>query len=335
MIAFSLLSRSLSARLCATFLGLAAMGVPHGAVQAQTAYPAKPIRLIVPFPPGGGTDMIARAVAQKMADQNKWSVIVDNRPGAGGNLGVDAVAKADPDGYTLVMGQTSNLAINPTLYKKLPYDPLKDLAPVALVSSSPIVMAVPVNSRFKTFADVVAASKGKPDALTLGYSGNGTVAHLAGELAENAAGIQLRHIPYKGAAQAMTDLMGGQIDLYMSSVPTLLGHVRNGKLKVIAITSAQRSAQLPDVPTLAESGFKGFEAVTWFGVLAPAGTPAAIVAQLNKAINQALKQPDVADKLRSEGGDILGGTSEQFAALLRTEVPRWSKIVKDSGASLD
>ena len=335
MIALSSLSRSLSARLCAAFLGLAAVAVPHGAAQAQTAYPAKAIRLIVPFPPGGGTDMIARAVAQKMADQNKWSVIVDNRPGAGGNLGVDAVAKADPDGYTLVMGQTSNLAINPTLYKKLPYDPLKDLAPVALVSSSPIVIAVPVNSRFKTFADVVAASKGKPDALTLGYSGNGTVAHLAGELAENAAGIQLRHIPYKGAAQAMTDLMGGQIDLYLSAVPTLLGHVRNGKLKVIAITSAQRSAQLPDVPTLAESGFKGFEAVTWFGVLAPAGTPAAIVAQLNKAINQALKQPDVADKLRSEGGDILGGTSEQFAALLRTEVPRWSKIVKDSGASLD
>jgi len=306
-----------------------------GTVQAQTAYPAKPIRLIVPFPPGGGTDMIARAVAQKVADQNKWNVIVDNRPGAGGNLGVDAASKAEPDGYTLVMGQTSNLAINPTLYKKLPYDPLKDLAPVALVSSSPIVMAVPVNSRFKTFADVVAASKGKPDALTLGYSGNGTVAHLAGELAENAAGIQLRHIPYRGAAQAMTDLMGGQIDLYMSSVPTLLGHVRNGKLKVIAITSAQRSAQLPDVPTLAESGFKSFEAVTWFGILAPANTPAAIVAQLNKAINQALKQPDVADKLQSEGGEILGGTPEQFSTLLRAEVPRWAKIVKESGATLD
>ncbi len=335
MIALSSLSRSLSARLCAAFLGLAAVAVPHGAAQAQTAYPAKAIRLIVPFPPGGGTDMIARAVAQKMADQNKWSVIVDNRPGAGGNLGVDAVAKADPDGYTLVMGQTSNLAINPTLYKKLPYDPLKDLAPVALVSSSPIVIAVPVNSRFKTFADVVAASKGKPDALTLGYSGNGTVAHLAGELAENAAGIHLRHIPYKGAAQAMTDLVGGQIDLYMSSVPTLLGQVRNGKLKVIAITSAKRSPQLPDVPTLAESGYKGFEAVTWFGILAPAGTPTPILAQLNKAINAALQQPDVADKLRSEGGDVLGGTAEQFSALLKAEVPRWAKIVKDSGASLD
>ncbi|MES2609368.1 MAG: tripartite tricarboxylate transporter substrate-binding protein, partial [Pseudomonadota bacterium] len=199
---------SLSRALCAAFVGLAAAAVPAGAALAQAAYPSKPIRLIVPFPPGGGTDMIARTVAQKLADQNKWNVIVDNRPGAGGNLGVDATAKSAPDGYTLVMGQTSNLAINATLYPKLPYDPLKDLAPVALVSSSPIVIAAPVNSPYKTFADVVAAAKGKPDAITLGYSGNGTVAHLSGELAENAAGIKLRHIPYKGAAQAMTDLVG-------------------------------------------------------------------------------------------------------------------------------
>lgn len=331
----SSLSRSAAVRLCAAFLGLAAAAVPAGTVFAQAAYPNKPIRLIVPFPPGGGTDMIARTVAQKLTDQNKWNVIVDNRPGAGGNLGVDATAKSAPDGYTLVMGQTSNLAINPSLYAKLPYDPLKDLVPVALVSSSPIVIAAPANSPYKTFADVVAAAKGKPDAITLGYSGNGTVAHLSGELAENAAGIKLRHIPYKGAAQAMTDLVGGQIDLYMSSVPTLLGQVRNGKLKVIAITSAQRASQLPDVPTLAESGYKGFDAVTWFGILAPAGTPAPIVAQLNRAINQALQQPDVADKLRSEGGDVMGGTPEQFGQLLRTEVPRWGKIVKDSGASLD
>ena len=328
-------TRRTAVRLGAVLLGVAAIAAPSASAWAQAAYPAKPIRLIVPFPPGGGTDMIARAVAQKMADQNKWNVIVDNRPGAGGNLGVDAASKADPDGYTLVMGQTSNLAINPTLYKKLPYDPLKDLVPVALVSSSPIVMAVPVNSRFNTFADVVAASKSKPDTVTLGYSGNGTVAHLAGEQAQKAAGIQLRHIPYKGAAQAMTDLVGGQIDLYMSSVPTLLGQVRNGKLRAIVVTSAKRSAQLPDVPTLAESGYKGFEAVTWFGVLAPANTPAAIVAQLNKAINQALKQPDVADKLQSEGGEILGGTPEQFSTLLRAEVPRWAKIVKESGATLD
>ena len=326
-----MLIRTFSRSLCAAALGLAAA---TGAL-AQAAYPAKPIRLIVPFPPGGGTDMIARTVAQKVADTNKWNVIVDNRPGAGGNLGVDAAAKAAPDGYTLVMGQTSNLAINPSLYSKLPYDPLKDLVPVALVSSAPIVMAAPANTPYKTFADLVAAAKAKPDGITLGYSGNGTVAHLAGEQAENAAGIKLRHIPYKGASQAMTDLVGGNIDLYMSAVPTLLGQVRNGKLRPIVVTSLKRSAQLPDTPTLAESGYKDFEAISWYGVLAPAGTPDAIVQQLNKAINEALKQPDVAEKLRSEGGDVLGGTSQKFDQLLRAEVPRWGKIVKDSGASLD
>ncbi|WP_287803958.1 tripartite tricarboxylate transporter substrate binding protein [Diaphorobacter sp.] len=332
---FQTLSRALAPRAVAAILGLAAIAVPTSGALAQPAYPSKPIRLIVPFPPGGGTDMIARTVAQKLADQNQWNVVVDNRPGAGGNLGVDAAAKSAPDGYTLVMGQTSNLAINPSLYAKLPYDPLKDLVPVALVSSSPIVMAAPAKSPYKTFADVVAAAKAKPDGITLGFSGNGTVAHLAGELAENAAGIQLRHVPYKGAAQAMTDLVGGQIDLYMSSVPTLLGQVRNGKLRAIVLTSTKRSAQLPDTPTLEESGYKGFEAVTWFGVLAPAGTPAAIVQQLNKAINRALEQPDVAEKLRSEGGEVLGGSPEKFSNLLRTDVPRWAQIVKASGASLD
>jgi len=332
---FQTLSRALAPRAVAAILGLAAIAVPTAGALAQPAYPSKPIRLIVPFPPGGGTDMIARTVAQKLADQNQWNVVVDNRPGAGGNLGVDAAAKSAPDGYTLVMGQTSNLAINPSLYAKLPYDPLKDLVPVALVSSSPIVMAAPAKSPYKTFADVVAAAKAKPDGITLGFSGNGTVAHLAGELAENAAGIQLRHVPYKGAAQAMTDLVGGQIDLYMSSVPTLLGQVRNGKLRAIVLTSTKRSAQLPDTPTLEESGYKGFEAVTWFGILAPAGTPAAIVQQLNKAINRALEQPDVAEKLRSEGGEVLGGSPEKFSNLLRTDVPRWAQIVKASGASLD
>ncbi|GAB2482875.1 tripartite tricarboxylate transporter substrate binding protein [Comamonas humi] len=315
--------------------GLLALALPAGTAFAQSDYPAKPIRLIVPFPPGGGTDMIARTVAQKVAEQNQWSVVVDNRPGAGGNLGVDAAAKAQPDGYTLVMGQTSNLAINPTLYAKLPYKPLKDLAPVALVSSSPIVMVAQVTSPFKSYADVVAAAKKAPESLTLGFSGNGTVAHLAGELAENAAGIQLRHVPYKGAAQAMTDVMSGQVDLYMSSIPTLLGHVRSGKLRPIAVTSKTRSSQLPDTPTLAEAGYKDFDAISWFGILAPAGTPAAIVNKLNQAINQALKQPDVAERLRSEGGDVLGGSPEQFSQLLKTEIPRWGEIVKRSGASLD
>ncbi|MDH1252765.1 tripartite tricarboxylate transporter substrate binding protein [Comamonas thiooxydans] len=327
--------RPLSRALHVAVLGIVAVVTPFAGALAQPAYPAKPIRLIVPFPPGGGTDMIARTVAQKMAEQNKWSVVVDNRPGAGGNLGVDAAAKAAPDGYTLVMGQTSNLAINPWLYAKLPYDPIKSLAPVALVSSAPIVMAAPANTPYKTFAELVTAAKARPDGITLGYSGNGTVAHLAGEQAQKISGMSLRHVPYKGAGQAMTDLVGGQIDLYMSAIPTLLGQVRNGKLRPIVVTSLARSSQLPDTPTLAELGYKDFEASSWYGVLAPAGTPEAIVQQLNKAINLALKQPDVAEKLRSEGGDVLGGTPQAFAQLLRTEVPRWGRIVKDSGASLD
>jgi tripartite-type tricarboxylate transporter receptor subunit TctC len=302
---------------------------------SQAAYPSKPIRLVVPFPPGGGTDLIARTVAQRLTDTLKWTIVIDNRPGAGGNIGVDAVAKAAPDGYTLVIGQTSNLAVNPTLYPKLPYDPVKDFAPVVTISSSPIVIAVATQSPFKTFADVVAAAKKKPKTITLGYSGNGTVAHLSSELAQKTAGIELQHIPYKGASQAMTDVMSGQVDLYMSSVPTLLGHVRDQKLRALAVTSIKRSGELPDTPTLAESGYKDFDAVTWFGILAPAGTPADIVRTLNTEFNKALRDPAVAAKLRSDGGDVIGGTPEQFANLIKTEIPRWGRVVKESGATID
>jgi tripartite-type tricarboxylate transporter receptor subunit TctC len=317
--------------LAACFTSLAAVGT---SAFAQT-YPNKPIKLIVPFPPGGGTDLLARTVAQKLSDTLKWTVIIDNRAGAGGNIGVDAATKSTPDGYTLVMGQTSNLAVNPTLYPKLPYDPLKDLVPVVLVASSPIAIVVTPQSRYKSFADIVAAAKAKPDSLTLGFSGNGTVAHLSGEQVKKAAGIQMQNVPYKGAAQAMTDVMSGQVDIYMSSVPTLLGHVNNGKLRAIAVTSAQRSSELPQTPTLAESGYPGFDASTWFGILAPAGTPAAIVKTLNTEINKVLKHPDVSAKLKSEGGDVLGGSTEQFSALLKTDIVRWGQIVRDSGARID
>src|SRR6218665_460527 len=216
-------------RCAAAWRALARAALPAGSPLAQPGYPGRPIRLVVPFPPGSGSDITARTVAQKMAEQNHWSVLVDNRPGAGGNLGVDSVAKSAPDGHTLVLGQTNNLAINPTLYPQLPYDPLKDLVPVALLSSSPIVLVTSLKSAFKTYADVVAAARMQPDTVTLGVAGS--PAQLAGKLAENAAGIRLRHIPYKGAAQGVTDLVGGQIDLYISSVPTLLGQVRNGRLR--------------------------------------------------------------------------------------------------------
>ena len=299
------------------------------------SYPAKPIRLIVPFPPGGGTDLFSRAIGQKLAETNKWVVVVENKPGVGGNLGVEQATKSPPDGYTIVMGQTSNLAINPTLFPKLPYDPLKDLAPVVLVASAPLVLVVAADSPFKSLADVVAAAKAKPGDVTFGSPGNGTVAHLTGELFQNAAGVRFQHVPYKGSSQALIDLMGGQVQLYMSSVPTALSQIKGGKLRAIAVTGVKRAAELPKVPTIAESGYKGFDATTWFGLLTPAKTPPEIIKRLNAEVNKVLKEPEVRAKLASEGGDALGGSPEDFAKLLKADVGRWGKVVKDSGAKVD
>ena len=298
-------------------------------------YPNKPIKLVIPFPVGGGTDIFARTVGQALTDTFKWTVVPDNKPGAGGNLGIDSVAKSSADGYTIGLGQTSNLAINPTLYTKLPYNPLKDLTPVVLLASAPLVIVVPENSPYKTFAEISAAAKSKPEQITYGSPGNGTVAHLAMELLQKSAGIKLQHIPYKGSAQALTDLMGGQIQIYASSIPTALSQIKDGRLRAIAVTSLTRSPSLPNIPTIVEAGVKGFEAITWFGFVVPAGTPSNIVQELNKNINQVLKQPEVKAKLMSDGGDVLGGTSEQFANLLSKDLVRWGKVVKDSGTKLD
>ena len=298
-------------------------------------YPNKPIKLVIPFPVGGGTDIFARTVGQALTDTFKWTVVPDNKPGAGGNLGIDSVAKSSADGYTIGLGQTSNLAINPTLYTKLPYNPLKDLTPVVLLASAPLVIVVPENSPYKTFAEISAAAKSKPEQITYGSPGNGTVAHLAMELLQKSAGIKLQHIPYKGSAQALTDLMGGQIQIYASSIPTALSQIKDGRLRAIAVTSLTRSPSLPNIPTIVEAGVKGFEAITWFGFVVPAGTPSNIVQELNKNINQVLKQPEVKAKLMSDGGDVIGGTSEQFANLLSKDLVRWGKVVKDSGTKLD
>ena len=298
-------------------------------------YPDKPIRLIVPFPPGGGTDIFARLVGSKLSETLKWVVVVENRAGAGGNIGVDAVAKAPPDGYTIVIGQTSNLAINPTLYSALPYDPLKDLIPVIGIASAPLVVVVAATSPYQSLKDIVAAAKSKPGEMMFASPGNGTVAHLAGERLQSVAGVKFQHVPYKGSAQALTDLMGGNVHLFMSSVTTALAQIKGGKLRAIAVTSARRLAELPNVPTVAESGYKGFEASTWFGLLVPRGTPAPIVTQLNREVNRILQKPDVRKTIASEGGEPLGGTPEQFSALLRSEYAIWERAVKESGAKVD
>jgi len=261
-------------------------------------------------------------------------VVVDNRPGAGGNIGVDAAAKSPPDGYTLVMGQTSNLAINATLYKDIPYDPLKDLVPVALVGEGPIAIAVRADSPVKTFADLIATAKAKPGAITMASPGSGTVAHLSGVRLMQAANVKFEHIPYKGASAAIPDLLGGNVDFYMSSVPSIQAQAAAGRVRVLAVTSQRRSPIFPDVPTVAET-FKGFQAVTWFGILAPAKTPAPIVAKLNAEINKALQDPAVRKSIEKEGGEVLGGTAQQFADLMKQEVTAWSAVVKASGAKVD
>lgn len=314
------------AMLAATVLSAAAFG---------QSWPAKPIRLVVPFPAGGGTDIIARDVAAKITETTKWSFVIDNKPGSGGNIGIDNVAKSPADGYSLVLGQTSNLAINPSLYAKLPYDPAKDLAPISMVASSPLVMVVAADSPFKTLGDVVAAAKAKPGDINFATSGNGTVAHLATELFQKEAGVKLVHVPYKGAAQGITDVMGGQVQIYVSSVPTLIGHIRNGKLRPLAVTSAKRTDDLPQTPTVAESGYKNFEAITWFGVLGPAGLPKDVSARLNDEINKALKSADLRKRLNDQGAEVAGSTTEQFATYIREETAKWGRVVKESGAKID
>jgi len=299
------------------------------------AYPAKPIRVVVPFPPGGGTDIVAREVTQHVTTNTRWTFVIDNKPGAGGNLGVDQAAKSPADGYTIVLGQTSNIAINPTLYSKLPYDPQKDLAPIVLIANAPLVMVTGTNSPLKTLSDAVNAAKAKPGQVNFASPGNGTVAHLTEELFQKAAGIKTQHVPYKGANQALTDVISGNVELYMSSVPTLLGHIKQGKLRALAVTSAKRVDDLPNVPTINESGYKGFDAGTWFGLLAPAATPKDVIAKLNAEFNKALKLPELSKRLADEGADTAGGTPEEFAALIKNDIPRWGKIVKESGAKVD
>lgn len=304
-------------------------------VSAATAqdYPAKPIKLIVPFPPGGGTDISARTLANKVSESAKWTFVIENKPGAGGNLGVEQAVRSPADGYTLVIGQTSNLAINPALYAKLPYDPLKDLSPIALVVSAPVVVVVAADSKFRSLADLLAAAKG--GTVTYASPGNGTVSHLSGELLQRASGAKLTHVPYKGAAQALTDTLGGQVQSFMSSVPSALAHIKSGRLRALAVTSAQRSPELPGTPTIAESGYPGFDASTWYGLLAPAGTPVPVISRLNSEVNRALATKEVRERLASEGGQTLGGSPAQFAAFLAAEHAKWGRIVRESGAKVE
>ena len=299
------------------------------------AYPTHSIRLVVPFPAGGTTDILARAAAQKLSESLGQAVVVDKRPGAAGNIGADLVAKSAPDGYTLLMGTVGTHAINPGLYAKMPYDHVKDFVPVVLVAGVPNVLAVypafPVNS----VAELIALAKSKPGTINFASSGSGTSIHLSGELFKTMAGVDMTHIPYKGSSPALTDLMGGQVQIMFDNLPSSLPLIKAGKLRAIAVTSLKRAPALPDVPTISESGLPGFEASSWFGVLAPAGTPAPIVAKLNADVNKWLQSPEAREQLLAQGANAAGGTPEQFAAHIRAETEKWAKVVKASGAKAD
>ena len=316
-------------------LALSALAFATGS-QAQTPYPGtKPVRLIVPFPPGGGTDILARLIATKLTEIDHWTVVPDNRAGAGGTIGITEAVKAAPTGYDLVMGQKDNLVIGPWLYRNLPWNPTKDLEAVAHVAYTPIIIATGAHSRFKTLADVVAAAKAAPGKITYGSPGNGTSIHLAGDLFEKAAGIQLTHVPYKGSNPAMMDALAGNVDLLVSSVPSAMGQLKSGKLRALAVTSAKRSSSLPDVPTVAESGYKGFDVSTWYGLLAPAGTPASVVGIINTAVNQLLARPDVQAAIKDQGAEPEAMSAAQFAALLKTDYAKWKGIVEAAGVRIE
>ena len=303
--------------------------------QAQN-YPDRPIRLIAPFPAGGLADVLARAVGDEMSKTLGQPVIVENRAGAGGNTGADAVAKAAPDGYTLLMGTVGTHAINSSLYAKMPYDHVKDFAPVILVAGVPNVLevnpSVPVNS----MQELIAYAKANPGKLNFASSGSGTSIHLSAEMFKVMTGVQMAHVPYKGSAPALADLMGGQVQLMFDNLPSSLALIKAGKLKPLAVTSLTRSSALPDVPTVAESGLPGFEASSWFGLLAPAGTPKEIVTKLNGEVAKWLATPDAREKLAAQGAIASTAlTPEDFAKHIGTETTKWAKVVKDSGAKVE
>ncbi|MGJ7611210.1 MULTISPECIES: Bug family tripartite tricarboxylate transporter substrate binding protein [unclassified Variovorax] len=314
---------------------LAALAQAAGMAHAQNGWPQRPVRLVVPFTPGGGTDATSRLIAERLTVLERWSVIIDNKPGAAGNIGLDAVAKAAPDGYTIGMGQTSNLTINPWLYSKMPFEALKDFSPIAEVAAQPVVLSVRADSPMRTLADFIAAAKARPGEFSIAQAGNGTVGHLAGEMLARRAGIKVLQVPYKGAGPAMTDLLGGQIGLYFGSSVSVMPQLTGGKVRALAVTSARRLPALPNVPTVAEQGFAGFEAMTWVGLVGPAGLPAEVVARINAAVVKVVARKDVQDKLALEGSVPATGTPQQFDAYIRAEHAKWGALIREAGIKLD
>src|SRR6266849_9772443 len=301
------------------------------AAQSQT-YPAKPIRFVVPFTPGGGNDVLARTIGQKLYEAWGRPVIVDNRPGAAGNIGAELVAKAAPDGYTFLIAANSILAINPTLYDKAPFDPVKSFVPVTLIGAVPIVLIVNPSVPASSVNELVALAKSKPDGLSYASSGSGSPQHLSAELFKSMTAAKMVHIPYKGAAPAVTDLLGGQVQVLFAPMNTVLAHIKSGKLRALGVAANKRLAYFPDLPTIAEAGVPGYYSDLWFGLVTPAGTPGEIVDKLNREVGKILAQADVKEKLSAQGIEPSATTPDEFAALIKTDLARWDKVIRDSGA---
>jgi tripartite-type tricarboxylate transporter receptor subunit TctC len=323
------LSSRLIARLSAGLLAAA-----FAAPALAQSYPAKPVRIVVPYPPGGPNDIVARTVGQKLSEQLGQPVIVDNKPGASGNIGAESVAKSPPDGYTLLLLTTGH-TINPSLYPKLGYDLEKDLAPVTQLTAGPMVVVANPSLPAKNIKELISLAKAKPGSLNFGSAGNGSSTHLAPELFSSMAGIKMNHIPYKGSAPALTDLMAGQIQVAFDFMISAMPHVKSGKIKALAVTSTIRSPAAPDLPTVAESGVPGFEVIGWNGLVVPARTPKDAVAKLNAELKKALDQPDTKERFAAQGFSATWTTPEKFGAYIESEHAKWAKVVKDSGAKID
>ncbi len=301
-------------------------------VAAQPAnWPSKPITYVVPFAPGGTTDILARLIGEKLSKSLGQPIVVENRPGAGGNIGSGFVAKAAPDGYTILGGTISSHAINVSLYPDLPYDPEKNFAPITLIGSLANVVAVNANSPIKTVQELIAEAKAKPGALTFASSGAGTSQHLSGELFKRMAGVEITHVPYKGSAPALQDLLGGHIAMVFDNVVSVASLIKSGKVRPLAVTSLNRIKTFPEIPTVAESGLPGYEVVSWQGIFAPAGTPPDIIKRLNQEIVAILKMPDVAERMDTLGLEPVGNTPEEFAKFQKAEIAKWAKVVKEAG----
>ena len=291
-------------------------------------YPTRPITLLVPFAPGGSSDVLSRLVAQKLTEAWQKQVIVENKPGGAGNIAMEAAQRAKPDGYTLILGHVGTLAVNPAMFGKLPYDPVKGFVPVSMIATVPNIIAVNPQVPAKDFKEFIALVKAKPGTIYYGSAGNGSAGHLAMEYLKQTAGLDMPHVPYKGTGPMITDLLAGQTQATFTGALPLVPHIKAGKLRPLAVGSAKRIAALPDVPTVAESGYKGFETSQWYGILAPAGTPEPILKKLNAEINRILKLPDVVERLSADGSVPQGGTSEEFAAFIASEEKRWGQVVR-------